>query len=146
MDLHVGHEGVVVRVRHPRGAVWFTIPARKAERIRARLLKLVVGGENVAAVVLARERDPAVVANVASVIVDVSTVVGRRVRVEIEPVVGTRALVGLIVRVKVHAHPDGHIAGAHEALVDDHGVVHVVDQHVDARGRVEGDLQDGRRR
>ena len=75
MDLHVGHEGVVVRVRYPRGAIWFAIPARKAERIRARLLELVVGGENVAAVILARERDPAVVANVASVIVNVSTMV-----------------------------------------------------------------------
>ena len=46
-----------------------------AERVRARLLELVVGIEDVAAVVLARERDPAVVADVASVVVDVSTVI-----------------------------------------------------------------------
>jgi hypothetical protein len=132
VDLNVGHEGVVVRVWHPRGAVFFAIPACKAERVRARLLKLVVGIENVAAVILARERDPAVVADVASVVVHVPTVVGRRVRVEVEPVVGTCALVGLVVRVKVHAHPDGHVAGAHVGLVDNHGVVQVVEQRVDA--------------
>ena len=61
----------------------------------------------------------------------------RRVRVEVEPVVGARALIGLVVRVKVHAHPDGHVAPFDVALVHDHRLVHVVNEHVDAGGRVE---------
>ena len=75
MELHVGHECEVGRVRDPRGAIWFAIPLRMTECVRARLLKLVVGSEDVATVVLACERDPAVVADVASVIVNVSAVV-----------------------------------------------------------------------
>ena len=75
VDLHVGQEGEIRWTGHPRGAIFLAIPARVAERVRARLLELVVGIEDVAAVVLARERDPAVVADVASVVVDVSTVI-----------------------------------------------------------------------
>ena len=58
-------------------------------------------------------------------------------RVKVEPVVGALAMILLVVRVKVHAHPDGHIARAHVGIVHDDGIVQVVQLHVDSRCLVE---------
>ena len=146
MNLNVGHKRVVFWRRVPCRAILLSIPARKAQSIRARLFKFVVGVEDVTTVVLASERDPAVIADVVAVVVYVSTVVWGSMRVEIEPVACALALICRVVRVKVHAHPDGHIARAHVGIVHDDGIVEVVQLDVDSRCLIECHLDNRWRR
>ena len=116
--------------REAVGVVSRHVP-RDAEGVGARLFQERVGGEVVVAVGDAREHDLGVVAEVGAV-VDVSTKVGRRVRVEGEEVVGRRALVARVVVVVVFADPDDHVALVDSgALEDDVGVVQVRDDLVD---------------
>tara|TARA_B100000795_G_scaffold248458_1_gene215345 strand:+ start:866 stop:1129 length:264 start_codon:yes stop_codon:yes gene_type:complete len=85
----------------------------------------------------AGECDPAIVAQIVAIVENVATVIGRRVRVQVEPVIRAEALVGAVGQVEVHANPDRHIARSHVVVVHNDALILVVDYNIDARGRVE---------